>query len=104
MTKFADPNEQLSYIIVDSDNETSTVARRVVVHEFTISDVEDPQLYAAEPLWKWQQSEAGQWVIQNSMKEPEWSSCLDYNTHGHRFIIVAWFSEQDHVFFKLKFQ
>jgi len=39
--------------------------RTIVVHEFLMGDVEDPDLYAADPLIKWEQSEIGQWVMKN---------------------------------------
>jgi hypothetical protein len=39
---------------------------RVKVHEFNLGDVEDPDLYAAEPIMAWQNTEAGQWVMQHS--------------------------------------
>ena len=38
----------------------------VVVHEFPMGDVEDPDLYAAQPLWDWQNSEAGAWVMEHA--------------------------------------
>ena len=30
--------------------------REVVVHEFILGDVEDPDLYAAQPLYEWEHS------------------------------------------------
>ena len=30
----------------------------ICVHEFPMGDVEDPDLYAAQPIWEWQESEA----------------------------------------------
>jgi hypothetical protein len=35
----------------------------ICVHEFTMGDVEDPDLYAAQPLIEWEKSESGQWVM-----------------------------------------
>jgi hypothetical protein len=35
--------------------------KELTVHEFTMGDVEDPDLYAAEPLYKWQESAEGKW-------------------------------------------
>ena len=26
---------------------------KIVVHKFSVGDVEDPDLYAAQPLWEW---------------------------------------------------
>ena len=33
-----------------------------VVHTIKMGDVEDPDLYVADPIWKWQQTEEGQWI------------------------------------------
>ena len=74
----------------------------VCVHEFVMSDVEDPEIYAAAPVWGWQQSPAGQWVIEHAVGQPYWTNDMDYNTYGYRCRIMARLSEHDHVFFKLK--
>jgi hypothetical protein len=74
----------------------------VCVHEFTMGDVEDPELYAAQPLWEWQESEAGRWVIERAVEQPYWIQSLDYNSWGHRFKVMARLSEQDQTFWTLK--
>jgi hypothetical protein len=33
-----------------------------IVHTFKLSDVDDVDLYAAEPIYNWQQTEVGKWV------------------------------------------
>ena len=75
----------------------------VCVHEFKIGDVEDPDIYAGEPLWQWQQSEAGQWVMANATETPYWISSLDHVTWGHKYKIMARLSEQNQTYFRLKF-
>ena len=75
----------------------------VCVHEFRIGDVEDPEIYAGEPLWNWQESEAGKWVMENAVGEPYWISSLDQLTWGHHFKIMARLSEQNQTYFRLKF-
>jgi hypothetical protein len=74
----------------------------VCVHEFSMGDVEDPELYAAQPLWEWQQSEAGQWVMENAVDKPYWIQSLDYNSWGHTFKVMARLAEQDQTFWALK--
>jgi hypothetical protein len=74
----------------------------VCVHEFAMGDVEDPELYAAEPLWQWQQSEAGQWAMEHAVEKPYWIQSLDYNSWGHKFKVMARLSEQDQTFWILK--
>jgi hypothetical protein len=77
---------------------------RLRVHEFRMGDVEDPELYAAEPLWKWQQSEEGQWVMQNAMEQPSWHLTTDYDSYGYLVYVTADLQDEDATFFKLKWQ
>jgi len=74
----------------------------VCVHEFSVGDVEDPEIYAGQPIWEWQQSEAGQWVMANAIKVPYWIKSTDYSTWGTRFKIMARLSEQNQTFWSLK--
>lgn len=73
---------------------------KLVVHSFKLSDVDDPQIYAAGPIWDWQQSPAGQWVLHHSVKEPYFtSSTTDY---GCLIRIIAELEDQDATYFNLK--
>jgi hypothetical protein len=62
---------------------------KVIVHKFNLSDVEDPDLYAAEPIWQWEQSEAGKFVMEHSEDKPEWHRHMDSMFMGYRYIIIA---------------
>ena len=62
---------------------------KVVVHKFNMSDVDDPDLYAAQPLWEWEQSEAGQFVMNNAVDKPEWRKHMDPMFMGYRYVITA---------------
>ena len=62
---------------------------KVVVHTFTMGDVEDPDLYAAEPMWKWQESEQGKFVMENALDQPEWHRQLDHTSYGYKYAITA---------------
>ena len=74
----------------------------VVVHKFRVTDGEDPDLFAAEPIWKWQQTEMGQWVMENAMEKPIWSRHLDYNTYGYQYAIQAKLKEADYLVWALR--
>jgi hypothetical protein len=76
----------------------------VKVHEFTMGDVEDPDLYAAEPLYNWQQSEAGRWVMENAEEAPFWHRTVDPYSYGYKYIIIARLKEQDQTYWALKWQ
>ena len=74
----------------------------VCVHEFVVSDVDDPDLYAAEPILKWQHSEAGQWVMSHAVETPYWMRDTRHDTWEMRFRIMARLSEQNQTFWRLK--
>ncbi len=62
---------------------------KVIVGKFDLADVEDPDLYAAEPIYKWQQTDAGKFVMNNAVEVPVFHRHLDPMFMGYRYIIVA---------------
>ena len=72
-------------IVGDRVEQTKTV----VVHSFTMGDVEDPDLYAAQPLIEWEKSEKGQWVMNNAVETPSWHRSADPYNYGYRYEIRA---------------
>ena len=74
----------------------------VKVHEFNMGDVEDPDLYAAQPLYEWQQSEAGAWVMAHAVEPPFWTRQPDMGSYGYRYYVVARLKEADQTYFQLK--
>jgi len=76
--------------------------RDVCVHEIRMGDVEDPDLFVAEPIWKWQQSDAGRFIMENAVDKPYWHRGVDHTSYGHLYRIVARLSEQNETFWKLK--
>lgn len=58
-----------------------------------MGDVEDPELYAAQPLYEWQQTEQGQWVMKNC-SDPKYIVRPDVNTFGHKIIIYGEVEDQ----------
>ena len=77
--------------------------RDVVVHEFSLGDVEDPDLYAATPILDWEKSESGQWVMDVAIEPPHWRRAHDLYDFSYRYQIVARLREPDEMFFLLKF-
>jgi len=63
--------------------------KTVVVHEFTMGDVDDPDLYAAQPLYEWEHSEQGQWVITHALETPSWYRIPDNLQYGYKYQIRA---------------
>jgi len=63
--------------------------KEVVVHEFSMGDVEDPDLYAAQPLYDWEKSDIGQWVMKNAADTPTWYRMADPMSYGYKYQIRA---------------
>jgi hypothetical protein len=75
--------------------------RDVCVHEITMGDVEDPNLWVAEPIWQWQQTEPGKFIMEHAEEKPYWVSGMDYNNWGTKYRIMARLSEQNETFWRL---
>jgi len=62
---------------------------KVIVHRFSTGDVEDPDIYAAQPLWDWQEGEAGKFVMEHAIEPPTWQRQTDPYNYGYQYVIVA---------------
>lgn len=74
------------YMII---NDRVEEVREIIVHEFTMGDVDDPDLYAAQPLWKWQDSEEGQWIMEHAVETPCWYRIPDTLQYGYKIQVRA---------------
>jgi hypothetical protein len=61
----------------------------VIVHKINMGDCEDPDLMVAEPIWKWQQTPAGKFVMENAVIVPKWQRYQNLETWGHTYVIIA---------------
>lgn len=77
---------------------------KLVVHSIKMGDVEDPDLMVAEPIWKWQQTEAGKFIMENSTQQPEWHRSVDPSYYGYRYDIVAYLEGETLTYWKLKYE
>jgi len=75
--------------------------RDVCVHEITMGDVEDPDLWVASPIYDWQQTEAGKFVMEHAVQEPYWISSVDYTSYSTVYKIMARLSEPNETFWRL---
>jgi hypothetical protein len=76
--------------------------KTLTVHRFQVGDVEDPDLYAGQPLYEWEQSEMGQWVMSHAVDQPEWRRNMNISLYGYEYIIVAKLTARDYTFWQLK--
>ena len=75
---------------------------RRTVHTFQMGDVEDPDLYVAQPIHEWQQTELGAWVMKHG-RDPTYHVHPDYLNYGYRIVIVAWITPKRWTEYCLKF-
>jgi hypothetical protein len=75
------------------------------LHEFSMGDNDDPDIYVAAPIYEWQQTEAGRWCMENC--EPE-SITYQYGANpynfGYRVTISGMLREDLATYFNLKYK
>lgn len=74
----------------------------VVVHRFRVSAVDDPDLFAAEPLIDWEKSEQGLWVKAHAVEVPIWRRQIDHTTFEYSYIVTARLLGRDYTYWTLK--
>ena len=77
---------------------------RCIVHTIQLGDVEDPDIMVAHPMWEWQETEEGKWIMEHSRPIPSWNRCVDQNTYGYTYSITAYLKPKDYTFWSLKFK
>ncbi len=74
----------------------------LTVHTFNMGDVEDPDLWAAQSLYEFEQSEKGKWVMKNSVPTPSWYRIPSH--YGWTYEIRAYLSPNQVTYYKLKYE
>jgi hypothetical protein len=64
------------------------IYERKVIHKFRMSDCEDPEIYIAQPIYEWQQTEHGKWVMKHG-KDAQYHMHVDPITYGYQVVITA---------------
>lgn len=85
------------------DSEDARVIKHVV-HAIRMGDCEDPDLMVASPIWDWQQTDAGKWIMENSAPTPSWHRHVDPMTYGYQYKIVAYLTPKQVTYWKLKYE
>lgn len=75
----------------------------MIFYEFTLGDVEDPEIYAAQPIWEWQQTEQGRWVMEHC-KDLTYHIYPDLHTFGNKISLRGSLSVEDKIYYTLKYQ
>lgn len=91
------PKLNQKYHLIDDQ-----VYTRREIHTFKMGDVEDPELYAAQPIWEWQKTPMGQWVMTHC-KDPTFHTYPDAVNYGYTILITAYMTDKRYTEFALKF-
>ena len=75
---------------------------RIVVHDFAMGDVADPEIYCAIFTEKWRETARAQW-IEAHCKDLAIQRKPDPGTMGGRYEILAEFEEQTLTEYRLRF-
>lgn len=60
---------------------------QITFHNFTMGDdVDDVDIYVAQPIYEWQQTDAGKWVMAHA-QDLRYYTSADPNTLGYRVTI-----------------
>lgn len=66
----------------------NNVYEQRIVHKFFMGDVEDPELYCAQPIYEWQQTDHGKWVMSHGL-DPTFHIHPDAISYGYQIVITA---------------
>jgi len=65
--------------------------RRINFHTFTMGDVDDVEIYVAQPIW-----------VMAHCKDPQYRIGADDNKWGHRVVLYGDLEDKDAMFHQLK--
>ncbi len=75
-----------------------------IVKQIRMGDCEDPDLFVAQPIYEWQQTDAGKYVMKHSVPKPMWLRGFDPNTYGYIYSIKAYLKPKEVTYYKLRFE
>jgi hypothetical protein len=58
----------------------------IAFHSFSMGDVDDVDIYVAQPIYEWQQTEQGKWVMENA-RNLTYHTAPDPHAFGYRITI-----------------
>ena len=66
-----------------------------------MGDVEDPEIYLAEPVYQWQQTPEGKFCMEKAT-DLEYHTMIDHMTYGYKVAITGWLCGKHATFYALK--
>jgi hypothetical protein len=74
---------------------------KYILTEFSMGDVEDLEIYVAEPIYNWQQTPEGKFCMEKA-EDVYWTSAIDPASFGHRIKIIGTLEDKYATFWALK--
>ena len=62
--------------------------KRIALHQFNMSDVDDVEIYVAQPIYEWQQTPAGRWCTEHA-SNLHYLTGFDPTGFGYRITITG---------------
>ena len=75
---------------------------RLLVATMFLGDVEDLELYAAQPIMEWEHTELGEWLHEHSYEQMMFDIVADNVSFGYRINIYAWLRDEALTYYNLK--
>ena len=66
-----------------------------------MGECDDVEIFAAEPIYEWQQTPEGKWCMEKA-EGVYWTSAIDHNIWGYRIKIIGTLSDKHATFWALK--
>ena len=79
-------------------------AQEIKVHEIKMGDVEDPDLFVASPIYDWQQTDSGKYIMEHSNPTAKWVRGNSPDYYGHVYSILAYLTPKQVTYWKLKYE
>lgn len=67
---------------------------KINFYSFSMGDVDDVDIYVAQPIWEWQQTEQGRWVMEHA-QDLRYYTSADPVTFGYRISIRGELEEKN---------
>jgi hypothetical protein len=77
------------------------VVTRYVLHEFTVGDTDNIEVYLRHPLREWEQTPAGKFCMDKAT-EITYHTTFDQMTYAHRVAVTGYLSGKNATFWELK--
>ena len=74
---------------------------KYVLTSFKLGDVEDPEIYSAEPIWRWQQTPDGKWCMDHA-EDVRYNIAPDDFSYGYKVTITGILEDKYATYYALK--